>query len=218
VTASTDTARYGSAEASAWPRMHQRLARQRQWKDHPGPLPVIDGTLIRLAVDRLPGDRSPEPLWLWTMITVNRRSPLRNAAGPSAGLVIASRVRVVADGHGVEQRRAPDEVAPDEEALCANMLYSATGRPDRGRGRGARSLSRSAPPCCPVGPGGQGVWGDGQSPHARGVPGGRPPGQQSGLRATCECALSRLPADDEDRPLVDDIAAAGQVIAVLADG
>jgi hypothetical protein len=59
------------------------------------------------------------------MITVNRRSPLRNAAGPSAGLVIASRVRVVADGHGVEQRRAPDEVAPDEEALCANMLYSA---------------------------------------------------------------------------------------------
>jgi hypothetical protein len=66
VTASTDTARYGSAEASAWPRMHQRLARQRQWKDHPGPLPVIEGTLIRLAVDRLPGDRSPEPLWLWT--------------------------------------------------------------------------------------------------------------------------------------------------------
>jgi hypothetical protein len=66
VTASADTARYGSAGASAWPRMHQRLARQRQWKDHPGPLPVIEGTLIRLAVDRLPGDRSPEPLWLWT--------------------------------------------------------------------------------------------------------------------------------------------------------
>jgi hypothetical protein len=51
-----------------------------------------------------------------------------------------------------------------------------------------------------------------------GFPGVVPPGQQSGLRATCECALSRLPADDEDRPLVDDIAAAGQVIAVLADG
>jgi hypothetical protein len=66
VTASADTARYGSAEASAWPRMHQRLCRQRKWKDHPGPLPVIEGTLIRLAVDRLPGDRSPEPLWLWT--------------------------------------------------------------------------------------------------------------------------------------------------------
>lgn len=94
------------------------------------------------------------------MITVNRRSLLRNAADPSAGLVIASRVRAVADGHGVEQRRALDEVAP-------------------------------------------------------GDPGGRPPGQQ---RATYECALSRLPADDEDRPLEDDIAAAGQVIAVLADG
>ena len=66
VTANAGTARYGSAEASVWPRMHQRLGRQRKWKGHPGPLPVIEGTLIRLAVDRLPGDRSPEPLWLWT--------------------------------------------------------------------------------------------------------------------------------------------------------
>jgi hypothetical protein len=66
VTGSTATTRYGNAQASAWPRLHQRLARQRQWKDHPGPLPVIEGTLIRLAVDHLPGDRSPEPLWLWT--------------------------------------------------------------------------------------------------------------------------------------------------------
>ena len=28
--------------------------------------PVIGGTLIRLAVGHLPGDRSPEPLWLWS--------------------------------------------------------------------------------------------------------------------------------------------------------
>jgi hypothetical protein len=61
VTAAT---RYGNAEARAWPRLHQRLARQRQWKDHPGQLPVIEGTVIRLAVERLPGDRAPEPLWL----------------------------------------------------------------------------------------------------------------------------------------------------------
>src|SRR6266542_1539853 len=27
--------------------------------------PVIEGTLIRLAVDHLPGDRDPKPVWLW---------------------------------------------------------------------------------------------------------------------------------------------------------
>ena len=32
------------------------------------------------------------------------------------------------------------------------------------------------------------------------------------LRAVYDCALSRLPADDEDRPLDTDIAAAEQVI------
>jgi hypothetical protein len=62
----TATTRYGNAEARAWPRLHQRLARQRQWKDHPGQLPVIEGTVIRLAVERLPGCRDAEPLWMWT--------------------------------------------------------------------------------------------------------------------------------------------------------
>ncbi|MEU7634425.1 NAD-binding protein [Nocardia sp. NPDC049220] len=32
---------------------------------HDGELPIIEGTLIRLTVDRLPGDRNPKPLWLW---------------------------------------------------------------------------------------------------------------------------------------------------------
>ncbi|HEY5986802.1 MAG TPA: NF041680 family putative transposase, partial [Streptosporangiaceae bacterium] len=66
VTASTATTRYGNAGARAWPRLHQRLARQRQWKAHPGPLPAIEGTVILLQVERLPGSRAPEPLWLWT--------------------------------------------------------------------------------------------------------------------------------------------------------
>ena len=65
VAGSTATTRYGDARVSAWRRLHQRLARQRQWKDHPGPLPVIEGTVIRLQVERLPGSRDPEPLWLW---------------------------------------------------------------------------------------------------------------------------------------------------------
>src|SRR6266545_4443404 len=37
--------------------------------DHHGPLPVIEGTLIRLAVDHLPGDRDPKPIWLWSSAT-----------------------------------------------------------------------------------------------------------------------------------------------------
>ena len=37
--------------------------------DHEGELPVIEGTLIRLQVDHLPGDRNPKPVWLWTSIT-----------------------------------------------------------------------------------------------------------------------------------------------------
>ena len=40
-------------------RLHQRLASRAGWEDHHGELPVIEGTLIRLAVDHLPGDRAP---------------------------------------------------------------------------------------------------------------------------------------------------------------
>jgi hypothetical protein len=66
VTTSTQTARYGTARAMAWGRLHQQLASRGGWEGHDGPLPVIEGTLIRLAVDHLPGNRSPEPLWLWS--------------------------------------------------------------------------------------------------------------------------------------------------------
>jgi hypothetical protein len=48
--------------------MHPRLSRRAAWLDHPADqdLPILQGTLIRLQVDRLPGDRTPKPLWLWT--------------------------------------------------------------------------------------------------------------------------------------------------------
>ena len=62
----TQTTRYGTARAAAWGRLHQQLASRAGWEDHHGELPVIEGTVIRLAVDHLPGDRSPEPLWLWS--------------------------------------------------------------------------------------------------------------------------------------------------------
>src|SRR5260221_11045874 len=62
----------------AWSRLHQRLASRAGWEHHDAELPVIDGTLIRLQVDHLPGNRDPEPLWPWTTAagtaadTVNR--------------------------------------------------------------------------------------------------------------------------------------------------
>jgi DDE superfamily endonuclease len=65
VTTGTLTSRYGIAVATAWDRVHARLTHRAAWLDHGGPLPVIEGTLIRLQVDHLPGDRDPKPVWLW---------------------------------------------------------------------------------------------------------------------------------------------------------
>jgi hypothetical protein len=69
VTTTCDTTRYGAATAQAWDRVHPRLTRRAAWLTHPGDLPVLDGTLIRLTVARLPGDRDPKPLWLWSSHT-----------------------------------------------------------------------------------------------------------------------------------------------------
>ena len=66
VTTITQTTRYGTGRASGWGRLHQRLTSRAGWEGHDGELPVIDGTLIRLAVDHLPGNRDPDPLWLWS--------------------------------------------------------------------------------------------------------------------------------------------------------
>ena len=65
VTTSTITSRYGTAAAAAWQRVHPRLTHRSAWLDHGGDLPVIEGTLIRLQVDHLSGDRDPKPMWLW---------------------------------------------------------------------------------------------------------------------------------------------------------
>jgi len=66
VTTVTGTTRYGTARAAAWGRLHQQLASRAGWEDHHGELPIAEGTLIRLQVQHLPGDRSPDPLWLWS--------------------------------------------------------------------------------------------------------------------------------------------------------
>jgi hypothetical protein len=65
VTTVTQTTRYGTAAASGWDRLHPRLTHRAAWLGHEGQLPILEGTLIRLQVDHLPGDRDPKPVWLW---------------------------------------------------------------------------------------------------------------------------------------------------------
>lgn len=70
VTTATDTTHYGTAETMAWDRMHPRLTHRGPWLEHAKEeLPVLHGTLIRLKVERLPGDRDPKPVWLWCSAT-----------------------------------------------------------------------------------------------------------------------------------------------------
>ncbi|MFD5919602.1 NF041680 family putative transposase [Kitasatospora sp. NPDC058201] len=63
------TDRYGTASAMAWDRLHPRLTTRSAWIDHDSELPLIEGTLIRLQVDHLPGGGDPLPLWLWSSAT-----------------------------------------------------------------------------------------------------------------------------------------------------
>ena len=63
--AARDTARYGRVVVDAWLGTHQMLERRGGWARHEGELPAVEGTLIRLRPQRLPGDRAPKPMWLW---------------------------------------------------------------------------------------------------------------------------------------------------------
>ncbi|MFB6716851.1 NF041680 family putative transposase [Streptomyces sp. NPDC056237] len=61
----TDTRLYGKATAQAWDRLHPRLTRRAAWLDHDGPLPIIEGTVVRLVVEKLPNGGVNKPVWLW---------------------------------------------------------------------------------------------------------------------------------------------------------
>lgn len=65
ITTHTDTRLYGPALARAWDRLHPRLTRRTAWATHIENLPIIEGTVIRLEVTRLPSGAIPKPVWLW---------------------------------------------------------------------------------------------------------------------------------------------------------
>ena len=65
ITTHTDTRLYGPATVRAWDRLHPRLTRRTAWLAHAGTLPILEGTVIRLEVARLPSGAVPKPVWLW---------------------------------------------------------------------------------------------------------------------------------------------------------
>lgn len=65
----TTTRLYGPALIRAWDRLHPRLTHRIAWAGHDGTLPIIEGTVIRLQVDRLPSGAIPKPVWLWHSAT-----------------------------------------------------------------------------------------------------------------------------------------------------
>jgi hypothetical protein len=59
-----DDDQYGHVDVQAWYRLHPH---QRTYRDPGGAMSIVEGTLIRLRVSRLPGrrNRHPKALWLW---------------------------------------------------------------------------------------------------------------------------------------------------------
>jgi len=64
----TVTRLYGNATVLAWRRLHPRLTHRTAWIGHAGVLPVIEGTVILLRVERLPSGATAKPVWLWSSI------------------------------------------------------------------------------------------------------------------------------------------------------
>ena len=61
----TTTRLHGPALIRAGDRLHPQLTHRNAWAGHDGPLPIIEGTVIRLEVKRLPSGAIPKPVWLW---------------------------------------------------------------------------------------------------------------------------------------------------------
>jgi DDE superfamily endonuclease len=59
-----DDDQYGRVDVRAWHRLHPH---QRTYRDPSGAMTIVEATIIRLQVSRLPGrrDRTPKTLWLW---------------------------------------------------------------------------------------------------------------------------------------------------------
>jgi hypothetical protein len=83
----TATTRYGLVHAQSWDRLHTKLTRVGAWADHEALLPIVEGTVVRLDVERLPGTGTPKPLWLWYSGYSATEHPAGHAAAPTVDQV-----------------------------------------------------------------------------------------------------------------------------------
>jgi len=59
-------ARYGHVVVEAWAGLHPKLERRAAWAGHQGAVPIVQGSVMRIRAGPLPGDRDPDPVWLFT--------------------------------------------------------------------------------------------------------------------------------------------------------
>ncbi|WP_326952921.1 hypothetical protein [Amycolatopsis sp. NBC_01286] len=79
VVTETTTRLYGPALIRAWDRLHPRLTHRIAWAGHDGALPIIEGTVIRLQVERLPSGATGETR---VALALPNPGPSRNFARP----------------------------------------------------------------------------------------------------------------------------------------
>lgn len=84
----TDTRLYGRATAPD--RLHPRLTRRAAWLDHDGPLPIIEGTVVRLVVEKLPSGGVNKPVWLWWSGTGATAADVDRCCNPSSAASTSS--------------------------------------------------------------------------------------------------------------------------------
>lgn len=68
VAGTTETRLYGTATVRAWHRLHPRLTHRTAWTSQSGDLPIIEGTVILLTVEKLPSGATAKPVWLWSSL------------------------------------------------------------------------------------------------------------------------------------------------------
>lgn len=156
----TTTDRYGTATARAWDRLHPRLTRRAAWLDHEGPLPIIEGTVIRLTVERLPSGGVNKPVWLWWSGTGAATGDVdrcwqRFCAASTWSTRSASSSRPSAGPDRSSGTPRPPTAGPGSS--WSRMLSSALPAPSHGicvgRGNGRRNRTDSPPPGSAAGSG-----------------------------------------------------------------
>lgn len=142
--------------------MHPRSTHRGPWLEYAKEkLPVLHDTLIRLKVERLPGDRDPKPVWLWCSATaVEPPTPSSASPGPSPRTSVAhgngpqnpaaSPPCESAAGFATSVRRQPARQARQNrpgqspDGLAARKASNGPGTMTR-QGRQTRRIDQGAP-------------------------------------------------------------------------